>query len=284
VSLSSEIRTSSPSNLIIKGKKMEHIALETVVFSISEGIARISINRPEKRNALSLQTVRELQVALHLAEKDASVRVAILSGTGTRVFAAGADLDELPEAFTTPQTAMAYDQLVNQLYDALQTSRLPIIASMAGHAIGGGCLLALACDLRIAASHIKVGFPVARIGLMLSPKEHQLILAQITPSQARLLMFTGRRIDAIEAQAWGLIDIAVVQTDLEAATAQLAAEIVVGAPLAIRVTKNLVQALASHEDVERSVTEAYETIYTSSDLKEGLRAIENKRVPKFLGR
>jgi enoyl-CoA hydratase/carnithine racemase len=155
---------------------------------------------------------------------------------------------------------------------------------MAGHAIGGGCLLALACDLRIAASHIKVGFPVARIGLMLSPKEHQLILAQITPSQARLLMFTGRRIDAIEAQAWGLIDIAVVQTDLEAATAQLAAEIVVGAPLAIRVTKNLVQALASHEDVERSVTEAYETIYTSSDLKEGLRAIENKRVPKFLGR
>lgn len=263
---------------------MEHLSLETVVFNISEGIARININRPEKRNALSLQTVRELQVALHLAENDASVRVAILSGTGTRVFAAGADLDELPEAFSTPQTAMAYDQLVNQLYCSLQTSRLPIIASMAGHAIGGGCLLALACDLRIAASHIKVGFPVARIGLMLSPKEHQLILAQITPSQARLLMFTGRRIDAIEAQAWGLIDIAVVQTDLEAATAQLAAEIVVGAPLAIRVTKNLVQALSSHEDVERSVTEAYETIYTSSDLKEGLRAIENKRVPKFLGR
>ena len=263
---------------------MEHIALETVVFSISEGIARISINRPEKRNALSLQTVRELQVALQLAEKDPSVRVAILSGTGTRVFASGADLDELPEAFTTPQTAMAYDQLVNQLYDALQTSRLPIIASMAGHAIGGGCLLALACDLRIAASRIKVGFPVARIGLMLSPKEHQLILAQITPSQARLLMFTGRRIDAIEAQTWGLIDIAVTDTELEAATSQLAAEIVVGAPLAIRATKALVQALSSHEDVERSVTEAYESIYTSSDLKEGLRAIEDKRVPKFSGR
>ena len=262
---------------------MEHNALETVVLSISEGIARISINRPEKRNALSLQVVRELQVALFLAEKDASVRVAILSGTGTRVFAAGADLDELPEAFTTPQTAMAYDQLVNQLYRALQTSRLPIIASMAGHAIGGGCLLALACDLRIAASHIKIGFPVARIGLMLSPKEHQLILDQITPSQARLLMFTGRRIDAKEAQTWGLIDIAVTDTELEAATAQVAAEIVIGAPLAIRVTKYLVQALSSHEEVERLISEAYETIYTSADLKEGLKAIEEKRTPKFWG-
>ena len=179
---------------------------------------------------------------------------------------------------------MAYDQLVNQLYRALQTSRLPIIASMAGHAIGGGCLLALACDLRIAASHIKIGFPVARIGLMLSPKEHQLILAQITPSQARLLMFTGRRIDAQKAQTWGLIDIAVADTELEAATAQVAAEIVIGAPLAIRVTKSLVQALSSHEEVERSISEAYEMIYTSNDLKEGLKAIEEKRVPKFLGR
>lgn len=262
---------------------MEHPALETVVFTISEGVARIDINRPDKRNALSLQTVRELQLALHFAEKDASVRVAILSGTGNRVFAAGADLDELPEAFNTPQTAMAYDQLVNQLYCVLQTSRLPIIASMAGHAIGGGCLLALACDIRIAANHIKIGFPVSRIGLMLSPKEHQLILNQITPSQARLLMFTGCRIDAKEAQTWGLIDIVVADTELEITTAQLAAEIALGAPLAIRVTKSLVRAFSSNEDVDRSVSEAYETIYTSKDLKEGLKAIEEKRLPKFVG-
>jgi enoyl-CoA hydratase/carnithine racemase len=119
---------------------------------------------------------------------------------------------------------------------------------------------------------------------MLSPKEHQLILDQITPSQARLLMFTGRRIDAKEAQTWGLIDIAVADTELEATTAQVAAEIVIGAPLAIRVTKSLVLALSSHEEVERSISEAYERIYTSADLKEGLKAIEEKRIPKFLGR
>ena len=262
---------------------MEHTAFVTIIVSSIEGVARITINRPEKRNALSLQTVRELQQALELAETDPSVRVVIVSGSGTRVFAAGADLDELPEAFTTPQTAMAYDHQVNQLYRALQTSRLPIIASMAGHAIGGGCLLALACDLRIAASHIKIGFPVARIGLMLSPKEHQLILDQITPSQAKVLMFTGRRIEAQEAQTWGLIDIAVTASELEAATARLAADIVEGAPLAIRVTKSLVQALTSKQDIERSVSEAYQTIYTSADLKEGLKAIEEKRAPKFSG-
>ena len=81
-----------------------------------------------------------------------------------------------------------------------------------------------------------------------------------------------------------MIDVAVVDTELEAATAQLAAEIVVGAPLAIRVTKSLVRALSSQEDVERAISEAYETIYTSSDLKEGLKAIEEKRAPKFCGR
>ncbi|TAL89628.1 MAG: enoyl-CoA hydratase/isomerase family protein [Candidimonas sp.] len=263
---------------IAKDGDSSHVTLEK-----SSGIAHIYINRPNKRNALGQQTIEELVSALAAAEHDNSTRVVILSGTGTNAFASGADLDELPTAFASPANARAYDEKITRLYHAMAKSRLPVIARMAGHAIGGGCLLALASDFRIAAAEIKVGFPIALIGLMLSPYEHELILDHATPSSAKMLMFTGRRILAPEAKSLGLIDIVVPKDELDTVVNEFAQQIVAGAPLAISAAKSILNAIHRQSDVEQTISRAYETIYSSSDLVEGLAAIHAKRFPVFSG-
>ncbi len=254
-----------------------------VTFEKSGGIARIYIDRPNKRNALGLQTIEELLSALATAEHDSSIRVVILSGTGTKAFASGADLDELPTAFASPSNARAYDEKITRLYLAIANSKLPVMARIAGHAIGGGCLLALASDFRIAAAEIKVGFPVALIGLMLSPYEHELILDHMTSSSAKALIFTGRRILAPEAKSLGLIDIVVPREDLDTVVDEVAQQIAAGAPLAISAAKSVLNAIRRQSDVDETISRAYETIYSSSDLVEGLAAIHAKRPPIFSG-
>ena len=249
----------------------------------TEGIVRISINREGKRNALSLATIDQLLASLTAAERDSSTRVVILTGVGEKAFAAGADLDELPEVFSTAARAREYDERVTRLYRAMEWSRLPIIARMAGSAIGGGCLLALACDQRIAASHVKVGFPVARIGLMLSPHEYELLLDQLSLSQAKQLLFSGRRLSAEEAVAFGLLDQVVSPADLDAVVDDLARTIADGAPLAIAASKRITNAIQRGRGLQDAIAEGYRSIYPSRDLTEGLAAVKDKRLPTFVG-
>jgi enoyl-CoA hydratase len=259
-------------------------AHDLVLLSSNDGIARISINRAEKRNALSLSTVSQLLLQLSAAERDSSVRVVILTGVGEKAFAAGADFDELPEVFANAETAQEYDDKVTCLYRAMESSRLPIIARMAGSAIGGGCLLALACDLRIASSHIKLGFPVANIGLMLSPHEYQLILDQLSLSQSKRLLFTGQRLTSHEAAAIGLVDEVASREDLDNVVDGLARTIVCGAPLAIAASKRISNAIQRRLGLEQAISQGYRTVYPSSDLTEGLKAIREKRTPTFSGK
>ena len=207
----------------------------------------------------------------------------MLTGAGDKAFAAGADLDELPGAFADATSARAYDHKVTGLYRAMEDSRLPIIARMAGAAIGGGCLLALACDVRIAAATVKVGFPVAKIGLMLSPHEYQLILDQMPLSRAKKLLFSGQILTAHAAIYYGLIDDVVESEELDASVNDFATKIAAGAPLAIAASKRISNALCRREGVEEAVSEGYRSIYPSADLSEGLAAIKDKRNPKFIG-
>lgn len=254
-----------------------------ITFSAENGVARIYINRPEKRNALGIQTIEEIKEALSAIEKDPSIRVVILSGTGTRAFAAGADLDELPGAFVNPDSARSYDIHVTRLYEAIDACRTPVIARIGGHAIGGGCLLALACDLRIASDAITVGFPVARIGLMLSPYEHELLLRCLPASRVKYLMFSARRLSSTDAMSWGLLDRVVPADQLDAEVDALVAEIVSGAPLAIQEAKKILNALDRSLNAEGAIRDAYQRIYSSKDLVEGLTAINAGRKPIFRG-
>jgi enoyl-CoA hydratase/carnithine racemase len=255
-----------------------------VIVEKQAGIATIIINRPEKRNALSLSVVDNLLEAWRDIERDPAVRVVVLSGAGNRAFAAGADLDELPSAFSSPDSARDYDARFGQLYDAITESRVPVIARMAGHAIGGGCLLAMACDLRIAAEEIRIGFPVARIGLFLSPHEHRLLLSHLPISKAKLLIFSARKITAQQALEWNLLDMVVPASQLDATVLALAQDIAAGAPLAIGCAKSMLNALDAQSNVQQAISNAYETIYRSADLAEGLAAIGAGRTPEFTGK
>jgi enoyl-CoA hydratase len=256
---------------------------DLIRFESSAGIARLTINREAKRNALSLETIAQLLERLGQAERDPAVKVVILSGVGEKAFAAGADLDELPGVYADAASAREYDEKFGAFYRALELSRLPIVARMAGAAIGGGCLLALACDIRVAASHVKVGFPVPRIGLMLSPHEYQLILSQMTLSQAKWLLCTGQMLVGDEAIEFGLIDQVVPSAKLDEAVDELARKIVQGAPLAIAASKRILNAFARQGGSESVIAESYRSVYPSRDLSEGLLALKAKRSPNFTG-
>lgn len=258
-------------------------ASDHVRHTVAQGIARVVIDRPEKRNALGLETVAELIRIVRMMDDDPSVRVIVLTGSGNRAFASGADLDELPSAFESPDTARRYDARVTPVYETLANCAKPTIARLAGHAIGGGCLLALACDIRVAVEDASIGLPAARIGLMLSPYEHQLILRQTTLSAAKRLIFTGTRILASEARALGLLDIVVPADMLDATVDRVAEQVAEGAPRAIAAAKALLNAVQSQTGLEEAVAAGYQSVYTSSDLTEGLRAVRARRKPQFTG-
>ncbi len=255
-------------------------------------IARLTIDRPEKRNALALDTVAELVEAVRALDADASVRVVVLGGAGDRAFASGADLDEIAGLAGHPDRAVAYDGKLDALYDTLAESRLPIIARIQAAAIGGGCLLALACDLRVASPAATFGVPAGRIGLMLSPREHALLVQAVGASRAKLLLYSARRLSAEEALRAGLIDLVVPDASVEALDAgieRLATDIAQCAPHSIGVAKQFVHALAyggssDAESPDATLREAYERIYASEDLREGLAAFKARRAPAFKGR
>ncbi len=247
-------------------------------------VVRLTINRPETRNALSLQTVTELCDAIGHAGEDPTARVIVLTGAGTRAFASGADLNEMADALDTPESAARYDARFGAVYDALRSTRLPVIARIQAHAIGGGCLLAAACDVSVAAEGATFGVPAARIGLMLSPKEHALLVERVGPGRAKLLLFSGRRLTASEALAWGMLAMVVPPERLDDAVDHMAADIAAGAPLAITAAKRLVHASTSDAPHADAIAACYDDIYTSDDLREGLAAAKARRTPIFNGR
>lgn len=253
----------------------EHITLDRL-----GAVATITIDRPKKRNALALQTIDEICAAVDVSVADPDTRVIVLTGNGDRAFASGADLDEVSDAMSSPERARAYDDRVAALYGALAQASVPVIARMQASAIGGGYLLALACDLRICAPKARIAVPASRIGLMLSPLEHKLLVRQVGASRAKVLMFTGRRMDADQALAWGLVDMVSDEGGLDALVSDVAGEIAEGAPLSCKAAKRLID---MNNDDELAA-ESYREIYGSRDLREGLAAFAEKRPPRFEGR
>jgi enoyl-CoA hydratase/carnithine racemase len=247
-------------------------------------IARLVIDRPEKRNALSLQVATELCAAVARAEADPETRVIVLTGAGDRAFASGADLDELPDAIATPEKATEYDARIAALYDALEGSRLPVIARIQAPAIGGGCLLAAACDVRVASESATFALPAARIGLMLSAREHALAVESLGPSRAKLLLFSGRRLTAREAAEWGLVDLVAPPERLDERVDELAQEIAACAPLAVAAAKRMVRAAVRGGEAGAVAEACYQAVYGSEDLREGLAAVKARRKPGFKGR
>lgn len=261
------------------------MSYRTVKLDIESGIARVTIDRPEQRNALNAELRRELLAIMdRLDGPDAAgdVRVVVFTGSGDKAFVAGADIGEFAER-TPLEQRQAMDS--PRVFDRIADFPLPTIAMINGYALGGGCELAMACDLRVAARSARLGQPEVRLGILPGGGGTQRLPRLVGTGGALRLILTGELIEAEEAERLGLVDIVVDDEALEDRTRELATTIAGHSPLALRLCKEAVRAsmempLSAGLRHER---ELFITAFSSNDRREGVSAFLEKRPPKFTG-
>ena len=247
-----------------------------------DGIAVLTLNRPAKRNALSADLLNQLSTVLSQQQRDDTLRVVILTGAGD-AFCAGTDISALaalPEA-----EALQVSSRGQQLCDQIETFPVPVIAALNGIAAGGGCELALACHLRVAAVDARFSLPETRLGLIPAYGGTQRLSRDIAVSRALELMLAGKEIDSTTAMQLGLVNRVVPPEDLMTTAMELANDIAALAPLAIRaclkaVTEGLKLRFAEGLKLER---ELFASLFATEDAREGTRAFLEKRAPIFKG-
>jgi len=258
---------------------------DVLLFRRDGRVATLTLNRPKVLNALNAELLERLSAALATIDGDPEVRAVILTGAGERAFAAGADIGEL-NALAGPAEAerkMRYGQGVTL---AIEQLRVPVIAAVNGFALGGGCELALACDIRLASENARFGQPEVNLGLMPGYGGTQRTTRLAGSGAALLLCLSGEPIDAAEAHRIGLVQRVVPLADLLAAAQQLATTIAEKAPLAVEATKRAIRdgaALGIHEALALEAAH-FATIAGTADMREGTRAFLDKRKPAFEGR
>lgn len=256
---------------------------ETILYEVSDRVARVTLNRPEARNALSDRMIGELLGAFDRAKADDGVRVIVLTGAGDRAFCAGADLSGLG------RDGLAVDEIRQsapfRLFTAFPKLGKPIIARLAGHAVAGGLGLAAACDLVIAADDVKLATPEVDVGLW--PMMIMAIINRnVPPKQAFKLYYTGARITAAEGREIGLVTEVVPRADLDARVDELAGVIASKSPLGLRRGRDAffaVEGRPLEDQVAHLLGELVELAATE-DAKEGITAFLENRPPDFQGR
>ncbi len=211
---------------------MQYIKLER-----EEGIAIVTINRPEKLNAMNLDVIKELKSVLESIENDDEVRCIILTGAGEKAFSAGADIEYMSKI--SPLEAEAYAITGHATMDKIEDLNKPVIAAVNGYALGGGCELALACDIRIGSKNAVLGQPEVTLGIPPGWGGTQRLMRIVGVAKAKELVFTGRRINADEAYSIGLLNKVVELPDLMKEAKNMAKEIAKNSSIAVRVSKLL---------------------------------------------
>lgn len=255
---------------------------DETLLAIDPPLAVFTFNRPEVRNALTWAMYDALMAACDLVDADASVRVFILRGAGGKAFAAGTDISQF-QAFRNPADAAAYEEKISTVLARLERVRTPSIAQIDGFAVGGGCAIATACDLRIATPDSSIGVPIARtLGNCLAAGTLARLIDLIGPSRAKDMIFTGRLVSGTEAAGWGLVNAVVSKDAIDAEVTRIAHEIAGHAPLTIRATKEMTRRIV---DAARAVADGdlVEMCYMSDDFREGVSAFLEKRTPRWTG-
>ena len=257
---------------------------EDLIYSCHDGIARVTFNRPEARNALTFAMYERLAAICADANADRSIRAMILTGTGGKAFASGTDITQF-RALKTAQDALDYEARIDRVLSALEACRVPTIAAIAGACTGGGAAIAACCDLRIGTASTRIGFPIARtLGNCLAPANLSRLVALIGPARTKDMIFTARLADASEALSLGLLNELVPDEDSLQRRATEMAHLIAGhAPLTLETTKEAVRRLRpqlSREEGQELILRAY----LSDDFREGIEAFLAKRKPNFRGR
>jgi len=257
------------------------LRFRSIELAIADGIAVITLNRPEARNAINLEVVNELHVALEALGRDGTTRVLILTGAGRTAFASGADIRELRER----RAADALRGINSSLFLAVERFPLPTLAAVNGYALGGGCELALACDMRIATESARFGQPEVGLGIIPAAGAAYRLPRIIGAGRARELILTGRIIDADEALSIGLVNRVVPDDRLLEEARSVALLIARKGPLALRAAKLTLQASAYGPDAGHAAERLAQAIlFESDDKREGLTAFLEGRPPRFTGR
>ena len=252
-----------------------------LLYEVQDGIARITFNRPEARNALTFAMYDSLAEICRNAGQDPRIRALILTGTGDKAFAAGTDISQF-RAFSTPEDAIAYEARLDRVLEAVERCPKPTIAAIAGACTGGGAAIAAACDMRIAARNLRFGFPIARtLGNCLSMANLARLAALIGPARVTEIIFTARLIEAEEAKSIGLANELVADAAALATRAEELARLVAShAPLTLCATKEALRRLRTGESEDQDLILM---CYMSRDFREGMDAFLTKRPPQWKG-
>jgi enoyl-CoA hydratase/carnithine racemase len=243
----------------------------------------ITINRPERRNAIRLAEWQALAATVREFGADAATRVVIVRGAGEGAFSAGADIAEFPTLRSDPQTGAVYHEAVAETFRALGAIEQPTIAMIHGHCIGGGCELAVACDLRLADERARFAIPAARLGVVLGVEELRALRDLIGTAAAKDLLLTGRTLDAAEALRIGLVNAVVAPVELAATTLALAERMAGYAPVALAAIKDLLGRLAREEDaatLDAAHAAFSQRAFASPDYNAGVRAFLDRERPQ----
>ncbi|WP_403021126.1 enoyl-CoA hydratase/isomerase family protein [Salinibacterium sp. GXW1014] len=244
-------------------------------------ILTVTINRPEARNALNAQAIAELRAVLELAAEDDDIGGVIFTGHGERVFVSGADIAELRGRDLKSGLGGATQRLLSEL----QALDKPTIAAINGHALGGGCEFALACDIRIASADARMGLPEVGLGIIPGAGGTQRLARHVGLGRAVEMILTGRLLDAHEAQRIGLVSEVVEGPQLPGRAREVMQGILQKAPLAIRLAKMITRTSMDTDETTGLMVErlAQALLYTTDDKREGTGAFLERRTPEFKG-
>jgi enoyl-CoA hydratase len=260
------------------------MTLENLLVERDGAVALVTINRPRVLNALDSRTLDELRQAFLDVQRDAAVRAVVLTGAGEKAFVAGADINEL--AVMTPDGGRDHARRGQAVFEAIEQMGKPVIAAINGFALGGGCELAMACTLRIAASTARLGQPEINLGLLPGYAGTQRLARIVGKGRAFEILLTGESITADEALRIGLVNRVVPAAELLAEARRLAAALAVKPPVALRyvldaVNHGLEMSFASAQVYEATL---FGLAASTEDMREGTRAFLEKRTPEFKGR